>query len=329
MHVPRRIHAFSPLFGRHPRPRSHGVAPRYSPDSRRVYNTRGVRYTLFWLFVSNESLSQCRHIVCQFSPTMASARSFRVVSAHYQSLVPLRRRERRGNEKNWTNEKNETNWTKLTGTERRSDDPNSAVRPPTRALSVRNTRFPSALDAAMPFDAEMRAKRTMDAEKALTIGIVGFGNFGQFLARRLIAAGHRVICTSRGDYTVVAREMGARYFSNVDDFCEQHPDVVLLATSILSFQDIVKGLPVQRLRRSTLFVDVRQVLVGSVTRCCCCSLLSSAVVVRRCPPHALVFVFVISVPGVERQGMGLNLVLVWRGERPPRAGPRASCSARR
>ena len=81
---------------------------------------------------------------------------------------------------------------------------------------------------------------------------------------------HRVVAISQ----VVAREMGGRYFSNVDDFCEQHPDVVLLATSILSFQDIVKGLPVQRLRRSTLFVDVRdQVLVGSVTRCCCCSLL--------------------------------------------------------
>jgi len=108
---------------------------------------------------------------------MASARSFRVVSAKHQSLVPLRRRERRGNEKNEKNEKNETknetNWTMQRRTERRSDDTNSAVHPPARALSVRNTRFPSALDAAMPFDAEMRAKRTMDAEKALTIGIVG------------------------------------------------------------------------------------------------------------------------------------------------------------
>ena len=85
-----------------------------------------------------------------------------------------------------------------------------------------------------------------------------------------LLAYHRVVTISQ----VVAREMGGRYFSNVDDFCEQHPDVVLLATSILSCQDIVKGLPVQRLRRSTLFVDVRdQVLVGSVTRCCCCSLL--------------------------------------------------------
>ena len=113
----------------------------------------------------------------------------------------------------------------------------------------------------MPFDAEMRAKKNLAAQNALTIGIVGYGNFGQFLAKRFIAAGHRVICTSRGDYTEVANGMGAKYFSNVDDFCEQHPDVVVLATSILSFQDIVKKLPVQRLRRSTLFVDVLSVKV--------------------------------------------------------------------
>ena len=120
---------------------------------------------------------------------------------------------------------------------------------------------PSALDAAMPFDSESRAKRTLAARNRLTIGIVGFGNFGQFLARRFIDAGHRVICTSRGDYTEVASDMGATYYASVDDFCEQHPDVVVLATSILSLQDILKGLPVQRLRRSTLFVDVLSVKV--------------------------------------------------------------------
>ena len=104
---------------------------------------------------------------------------------------------------------------------------------------------------------------------------------------------HRVVAISQ----VVAREMGGRYFSNVDDFCEQHPDVVLLATSILSFQDIVKGLPVQRLRRSTLFVDVRdQVLVGSVTRCCCCSLLLFlAVAVARCCCCSLLLLLAVAV----------------------------------
>ncbi len=120
---------------------------------------------------------------------------------------------------------------------------------------------PGALDAAMPFDSETRARKTLAAQNALTIGIVGFGNFGQFLAKRFVDAGHRVICTSRGDYTQEAAGMGARYYASVDDFCEAHPDVVVLATSILSLQDILKKLPVQRLRRSTLFVDVLSVKV--------------------------------------------------------------------
>ena len=38
--------------------------------------------------------------------------------------------------------------------------------------------------------------------------------------------------------------------------CEEHPDVVILASSILSLEMVVAQLPVTRLRRSTLFVDV-------------------------------------------------------------------------
>lgn len=49
-----------------------------------------------------------------------------------------------------------------------------------------------ALDAAFPFDYEAKAQAQLAKSKQLTIGIVGFGTFGQFLGQRLIQAGHKV-----------------------------------------------------------------------------------------------------------------------------------------
>ena len=49
-----------------------------------------------------------------------------------------------------------------------------------------------ALDAPMPFDFEHKAKNIIAKRRQLRIGIVGFGTFGQFLAGRLVAAGHKV-----------------------------------------------------------------------------------------------------------------------------------------
>ena len=41
-----------------------------------------------------------------------------------------------------------------------------------------------ALDAAYSFDYESQREREMKRREQLKIGIVGFGNFGQFLAKR-------------------------------------------------------------------------------------------------------------------------------------------------
>lgn len=46
---------------------------------------------------------------------------------------------------------------------------------------------------------------------------------------------------------------------DANDFCEEHPDVVLLCTSILSTEAVLTSLPMQRLKRNTLFVDVLSV----------------------------------------------------------------------
>eukprot|EP00887_Chlorella_sp_A99_P005837 scaffold1.g5837.t1 len=115
-----------------------------------------------------------------------------------------------------------------------------------------------ALDAAMPFDFEHRAASTANGSR-LKIGIVGFGTFGQFLAKRMVQAGHEVIATSRSPYHDIAAEMGVGYFTDSDDFCEEHPDVVVLCTSILSTDSVLRRLPVGRLKRNTLFVDVLSV----------------------------------------------------------------------
>jgi hypothetical protein len=80
----------------------------------------------------------------------------------------------------------------------------------------------------------------------------------------VIAAGAavlRVLATSRTPYYEQAQDMGVEFYEDVDDFCEEHPDVVILASSILSTEAVLRSLPVQRLKRSTLFVDVLSVKV--------------------------------------------------------------------
>ena len=69
----------------------------------------------------------------------------------------------------------------------------------------------------------------------------------------------QVSATSRTDYADKAAELGVSFFLDANDFCEEHPEVVILASSILSLDAVLSSLPMQRLRRSTLFVDVLSV----------------------------------------------------------------------
>ena len=71
----------------------------------------------------------------------------------------------------------------------------------------------------------------------------------------------RVLATSRRPYYEEAAKMGAVFFEDIDDFCEEHPDVVILSSSILSTQQVLASVPLKRLKRSTLFVDVLSVKV--------------------------------------------------------------------
>ncbi|KAJ9551038.1 hypothetical protein OSB04_015083 [Centaurea solstitialis] len=129
----------------------------------------------------------------------------------------------------------------------------------TRTLRISSTFRISAIGATQPFDHEPKTSERIAGSKPLKIAIVGFGNFGQFLAKTLSRQGHTVLGHSRTDYSAVAAELGVSFYSNPDDLCEEHPEVILLCTSILSTEKVLRSLPLQRLKRSTLFVDVLSV----------------------------------------------------------------------
>ncbi|KAL1819624.1 hypothetical protein DCAR_0415923 [Daucus carota subsp. sativus] len=116
-----------------------------------------------------------------------------------------------------------------------------------------------AIDAAQPFDYEAHLSQRFNKSTKLKIAIVGFGNFGQFLARTMVKQGHTVLAHSRSDYSEKAAELDVSFFQCADDLCEEHPDVILLCTSIISTESVLRSLPLQRLKRNTLFVDVLSV----------------------------------------------------------------------
>lgn len=119
--------------------------------------------------------------------------------------------------------------------------------------------------------------------RPLKIGIIGFGNFGQFLSKTMIKQGHSLRATSRSDHSEVCKELGIpfyRYlhsknrksifklnvmtnsvFSHRDmgAFLESDNEVVLICTSILSLSEVVKPMPFDSVKRPTLFVDVLSV----------------------------------------------------------------------
>lgn len=104
--------------------------------------------------------------------------------------------------------------------------------------------------------------------RPLTIGVVGFGRFGQFIARTFSEHG-RVVATSRSDYTDLANGMGVTYIplSDPEAFLDEGLDVIVLATSIVSFEGTVKNLAPhlknhiekRNLNRGPLIVDVLSV----------------------------------------------------------------------
>ncbi|XP_058103364.1 arogenate dehydrogenase 2, chloroplastic-like [Magnolia sinica] len=96
-------------------------------------------------------------------------------------------------------------------------------------------------------------------ESPLTIGIVGFGNFGQFIVKVLKRQGHNVLATSRSDYSDYCQQHGIEYFRDVDGLCSQQPDAILVCCSILSTESVIRKIPIHKLKPNTIFADVLSV----------------------------------------------------------------------
>ena len=80
--------------------------------------------------------------------------------------------------------------------------------------------------------------------RPLSIGVVGFGRFGQFIAKAFAKYSNRVVVTSRSDYTEIANELGVKYIP-LDDpeaFVQEDLDVIVFAVSIISFRSSIRNL---------------------------------------------------------------------------------------
>lgn len=100
-----------------------------------------------------------------------------------------------------------------------------------------------------------------DAQPPLKIGIVGFGKFGQFLAKTF-AKNNQVYCVDKDDMSAVAKELNCEFYPLYDlmAFSKLNLDVILFSVSIISFEDVLKNFPKDVLR-GKLIVDVLSVKV--------------------------------------------------------------------
>ncbi|XP_039142895.1 arogenate dehydrogenase 2, chloroplastic-like [Dioscorea cayenensis subsp. rotundata] len=96
-------------------------------------------------------------------------------------------------------------------------------------------------------------------ETPLKIAIIGFGNFGQFIAKGIQRQGHAVLAFSRSDYSEYCDQNGIKFFKTLEGLCNEEPDIVLVCSSILSTESVMLGIPFHKLKPDTIFADVLSV----------------------------------------------------------------------
>ncbi|KAL5718307.1 prephenate dehydrogenase (NADP(+)) [Ranunculus cassubicifolius] len=126
------------------------------------------------------------------------------------------------------------------------------------SLPQTNTQLIRCTDKSFePSTSSSSSTRTQ--ESPLRIGIIGLGAFGQFLAKAFQRQGHKVLGTSRSDYSEYCQEHDIEFFQDLDGLCEEQPDVLLVCSSIVSTEKVVRGIPFHKLKPNTIIADVLSV----------------------------------------------------------------------
>ena len=110
-----------------------------------------------------------------------------------------------------------------------------------------------------PKEGEDSIIKNEELEETYVVGILGFGRFGQFLGKELVKR-FKVIATSRSSYENLANSYNIKWCNTLDDFFSNKLDCLIVSTSILSFEKIIKKVSNYNLK-DTLVVDVCSVKV--------------------------------------------------------------------
>jgi exosome complex component RRP43 len=118
--------------------------------------------------------------------------------------------------------------------------------------------------AVSPGGTSINSIPSLESSK-IRVGILGFGNFGQFLAQKLLGT-YDVFAHSRTDYTDKAIQLGVKFEKTLQKFLLNRLDIIIVAVSILSFQKVMEALCEELTKnehsghsRNALIVDVLSV----------------------------------------------------------------------
>ncbi len=91
-----------------------------------------------------------------------------------------------------------------------------------------------------------------DKKSNLTVGVLGFGSFGQFLTKHLVTAFHKVVAADLASKSKEAMDLGAAW-TTIEEAAQQ--DVVILAVPVARFARLVNHIS-QLFKPDSLVVDV-------------------------------------------------------------------------